>query len=378
MYDLSQIKLDYRFETIVRLTDISDEEYFGGTYKGYLSNSQLKLINPDEGGSPTKFISGFKDQKHSDALELGTAVHRMVLERDKYYVSDVVKPSGKIGDVCDTYHRLLQEGVEDKEALVKACQENNYYNTSLTEKRMEGVLTAGKDYLEHLSSAAACESCIILNSEMKERLDNCLTSVKNNQLITSLLNPVDPELGFPTALTFNEDVLVMKVKATMPSLKEDVFSDEEVELDLKVKIDNWTIDVENKILTLNDLKTTGGSIAAFAGQRVGSMYQGEEYIRRLDGSFQKFRYYRQMAMYAKMLRAYAEEKYGMDDTWTFNVNMLVVETSAPHLSHAFSVTGEWLLKGEYEMNQLVKRVAFHTLNGWSTFTDVDLTKITAI
>ena len=35
-----------------------------------------------------------------------------------------------------------------------------------------------------------------------------------------------------------------------------IYDNKCVRLPLKQKIDNWTIDVENKILTLNDVKTT--------------------------------------------------------------------------------------------------------------------------
>lgn len=36
----------------LQILDISDEEYFGEKYREYISNSRLKLIDPEEGGSP--------------------------------------------------------------------------------------------------------------------------------------------------------------------------------------------------------------------------------------------------------------------------------------------------------------------------------------
>ena len=57
---LSEIKLTPVLSSI-QILDISDEEYFGDKYKEYISNSRLKYIDPDEGGSPESFF----DETHS-------------------------------------------------------------------------------------------------------------------------------------------------------------------------------------------------------------------------------------------------------------------------------------------------------------------------
>lgn len=373
MYDLNQIKLNFRKETTERLENISDEAYFGEEYREYISNSSLKLINPDEGGSPTKFLVGNKSSGNNTAFELGTAVHRLILEKDKYYVNDVVKPDGKGGIVIESYFNLLKQGVDADEAIRTACEMNDYYTKSLTQARIDKLLEAGKPYLEHLQEEANCESCITLSSEMKDKLDSCLVSVSENKLIQDLLYPGEG------VKTFNEDVIIMKVNATMVSPDPLSFEDATIEMFIKGKIDNWSVDVENKILTLNDLKSTGGSIASFGGVLFETAgLNGDLYVKRTEGSFQKFRYYRQMAMYAFMLQSHAEEVYGFDDTWTFRVNMLVVETSAPYLSHVFQVSTPWLLKGKHEFQSLLKRIAYHRVNGFDKFTDVDLNKITTL
>lgn len=36
---------------------ISDEVYFSKEYSGYISNSRLKYINPEENGSPTLYLN---------------------------------------------------------------------------------------------------------------------------------------------------------------------------------------------------------------------------------------------------------------------------------------------------------------------------------
>jgi len=371
MYNLNQIKLKYRTETTTRLDNVSDADYFGPKYKDYVSNSLLKLINPEEGGSPTKFLTGYTGGMNGAALELGSAVHQMILEKGKYYVNDVEKPAGKVAQVMESYHRLLSEEYSPDKAILLACKECDYYTSNLTQKRIDNVLEAGKVYLEHLKAVSECIGCITLTSEQNVKLNACLKSVTENQLIMKLLEP-----GCPS---YNEDVMTMQVQASMDSPNPDKFDDEVIVFSLKAKIDNWSVDVENKILTLNDLKTTGASIATFAGTtfEVGGL-DGNVYTKRAEGSFQKFHYYRQMAMYAFILKSYAEHEYGFDDSWTFNVNMLVVETNAPYLSHVFAVGPQWLSKGDFEFTTLLKRLAFHKVHGFDTFTDINLKTITSI
>ena len=54
--------------------DISDEEYFGPNYRNFISNSKLKLINPDQGGTPESYKNGLKSEDTA-SLRLGSAIH---------------------------------------------------------------------------------------------------------------------------------------------------------------------------------------------------------------------------------------------------------------------------------------------------------------
>ena len=55
----------------IRLLDISDEEYFGSGYRNYISNSRLKLMNPEQGGSPELYKLGLGSTECSDSLYFG-------------------------------------------------------------------------------------------------------------------------------------------------------------------------------------------------------------------------------------------------------------------------------------------------------------------
>lgn len=67
--ELNDIQIIPLLDTL-RLQKISDEVYFSEKYKGYVSNSRLGLINPQQNGTPEKFFEGFKSG-YSSSLELG-------------------------------------------------------------------------------------------------------------------------------------------------------------------------------------------------------------------------------------------------------------------------------------------------------------------
>lgn len=378
MYNINGIKIELIDESVDRLVNIPDEEYFAGEdFKGYVSNSSMALINPDQGGSPTKFVTGFSAKKSTGALELGTAVHRMSLEKDKYYIDDLDKPTEKVCAVMDKYFGYIIAGNDPLEAIKDACIQSDYYAKNLTQVRIDNVLREGNDYLQQLYDKTKCADCIVLTREHKDRLEKCMNSIKANDAIVELLDrEVDDDF-----IKFNEDVFIMKAEATLAPNDPNDFEDKVKDLWLKIKVDNWSIDFKNKIVYLNDLKTTGGSIADFGGTDMENMaVSGEIYKKHQQGSFEKFHYYRQMAFYMRVLKAYVGKKYNAieENGWTFKANMLVVETNEPHYSHVFEVSQKWLDLGQYEYESLLKRIAYHNEYGYDSFINITLNGTTVL
>lgn len=86
--------------------DLSDEEYFK---RPGISNSRLKYINPKEGGSPLLYKNPPKFE-YSPSLELGSAVHQLILQPNDYELSEYDgKPSGKLGVFIDYVYKYRQE-----------------------------------------------------------------------------------------------------------------------------------------------------------------------------------------------------------------------------------------------------------------------------
>ena len=126
------------------------------------------------------------------------------------------------------------------------------------------------------------------------------------------------------------------------------YLDREGEIKFKLKIDNWTIDVENKVLVLNDLKTTGKPINNF-----------------MEKSFVYFNYSRQFAAYLYVLVQYCKKVYDFNfEDWSVKCNVIVVETSGNNDVGVFTVSKELIDSGRKEFCKLLKMVAYCELFGF--------------
>ena len=161
------------------------------------------------------------------------------------------------------------------------------------------------------------ERDFILNSEEVGVVLGCLESLKANSEAMEILFPKDPSI-----LRFNEFSIYTKVKVNTS------------EFYLKIKIDNWTLNLKTKEVYLNDLKTTGANIDTFVNGYYETYPTESEVIKVFHpGSFQKYSYYRQLAMYAKVLEMYVIKHYGFKPK--MYINIVAVETRDPYLSEVF-------------------------------------------
>jgi hypothetical protein len=320
----------------VRREDMSDETYFSEPFsKGYISNSKLGNLKKD---GKAGYLNGFK-KDYFESFFIGTVIHSQLLTPEEFTFQHYSeKPSAKLGAVMDKTLKLAKGGTITRDHIKMACKDVNYYSENITEKRIDSILEKGKDYL---ALTDYDDSVFRLNDNQFNIVENALKSCKRNSQINKLINPVDT-FGDPIE-SHCEDALFMDFVG--------IYDGKCVRLPLKQKIDNWTIDVENKTLTLNDVKTTS-----------------EKYIlgfKTEEGHFHSYSYYRQFYFYSQLLKEYCKIKYGYDDkTWTFNSNVIVIQTVDPFYTKVFPVTEEDYCLGKYDFEQLLKQVAYYEINGW--------------
>jgi len=300
--------------------DITDDQYFqDAPWKDYISNSKLGLVDPSTGGSVQLFTKSFDKTKRSKAFQTGTIVHSLLLQADNYGISDVIRPSGKLGELVYDLFKLRNRPTNTPtlvEAIDTVVKFHGYYNGKPSKKILLNAIRDGYAYYRHLGMYK--ERDFILSSEEVRTTLGCLESLKANKAAYAVLFPADPAI-----LRFNEMAIACDVMLN------------ETKYTLKAKIDNWTLDVANKVATLNDLKTSGAGLQNFV-EGYWEFYPGPKEDVRIfhPGSFQKYKYYRQLAMYAKILSLYIEKEYKFKPT--MNVNIVAVETKEPYYSETFN------------------------------------------
>lgn len=333
--NLSDIRLTPILDSVFR-EKISDEVYFSKEYSDYISNSRLKLINPDCDGSPLKYQAGLSNE-FSQGFMLGSCVHELLLQPEEFnLVEDLNKPGYKLGQVIDLIIKFRKEGNTIWDSIYQACTTIHYYENTIKSK-VPFIIREGFEY--YWKSKRYNSNDIILSLRDRNIVNSCLSNLKANRQVKNLINPTDI-FGDPI-LSYNEDAFFITLNGT--------YQDKSCQLKLKMKADNWSIDLENKIITLNDLKTTSSLIPDF-----------------MEHSFEHFYYYQQFALYSWILRRYAEKEYGFNkEEWQFNCNVIVVSTKGDNNTGVFKISQDHLERGRKLFCRLLKMVAFCEMNGYS-------------
>lgn len=327
-----KVKLTPLMETI-QFIEMSDEEYFSAKYADYTSNSKLALINPEQGGSPEMYLEGLgKHGKYSDSLTLGSAVHEMTLQQEKFFiVTNVDRPTAKLGSMADELYKHYSKPpfYVSELQIIEASNKIDYYKDKMSPEKIQNVLDKCTPYWKgKLETLIEDKAPIFLDAKSREKLQLCMASIDADKQMQKLLHP---EGFMETPISMNEAALFMDVKAE--------YDGKEVILKLKAKLDNFTYDTESGELVLNDLKTTGHWLTDF------------------PESFKKYHYSRQMGFYIWLLKLYIEQTYHTTPE-SLAANMLLVSTVPDYRCGVYKVTSKHIQEGFSEMKDLLQRVAY--------------------
>ena len=331
--ELKDIKLTPLLETL-RLEKISDKVYFSEKYSNYVSNSRLGLINPRQDGTPEKFFAGFSNT-YSSSLEIGSAVHELVLQPESFELSeDVGKPTAKLGMMADELYPTFINRDVTKEDVIKASDKVNYYKGKIDSNRFSEVVNSCKNYWNSRRNReldlSQDKEIIYMDNKSIEIVKSCVEALNKNTKAQDLLHPK----GLLEApISENEQAILLDVKAECPNGKEFI-------LHLKSKLDNYTIDLENNVITVNDIKTIG------------------KVVSEIDNNIKRFHYSREFAMYIYLLKLCAEKFYNLDNP-KIRANYLVVSTIPNFYSKVRPVTYSEIREGFHEFRTLLKYVAYN-------------------
>lgn len=325
----------------LRLQKISDEVYFSERYANYISNSRLSLINPDQDNDPKAFFEGLsKHSKYSDALIFGSAVHCLTLQPELFYLCfDVDRPTSKAGFMADELYNQFKGEDPTDEAIIAASDKIDYYKGKMNDKRIAELREKCENYwktrAEYEKITSSNKTPIYLDPKSRERVQQCVHALGQNKKIQDILTPTGI---LDTPVSENEQAILLDVRVEIPDC--DPFI-----LRLKSKLDNYTIDKETNTIVINDIKTIGKILSYF------------------EDNFDKFHYYRELAIYSWLLGLCAKKFYNMENC-TIKSNCLVVSTIPDYYTKVYEVTKEDFTKGWQEFKVLLRLVAYYYKEGY--------------
>jgi len=318
-----------------------------------VSNSSLKHINPDEGGSPVLFKEHWDKKAPSlktSSLEFGNLLHLAVLEPHLCnYEVDTSNTPDKIRDILKEMYSSIVEsnniatavtgdlhpvGQLDEYvyAIIEACDKQAYGRAWKDETRINKIMSQGAPYWELLRQTEK----FIITQEQLELMNNCMLGIKSNKRANNLMFSE----GDSNIVYYNE----LEVH----------WHDEKYSFPLKSKIDRLKLDHNEGTFTIIDLKTTAKTLGQF------------------KESFEKYRYARQMAFYTTA----AEEWIKQNANTTYEPNnpmICAVETKGANRAGLFQLSDKTWLEGGIEKRALLERLDHHFRNNqWNDDMETDI------
>lgn len=210
-----------------------------------------------------------------------------------------------------------------------------YYKDKLTSNRLSEFRIKAETYwrdrfLFESKNPPGEKERVYTDIKNFEILQNCLNSLNNDNNIQKLLHP---EGLTEDPIVSNEEAILMDIKIEIPDYESRIFK-------LKAKLDNFSIDKEENIITVNDLKTTSRPANQF------------------DPTY--FSYQREISFYSWLLSLAAKKFYSLEKS-KIKGNFLVVSTVPEYDTLVYPMTPKLFKQGLEEFKYLLKIVGYFNI-----------------
>lgn len=303
-----------------------EEEFYSKPF--YLSYSGLnKLLY-----SPQFFYKHYILQQREERLDShlidGKVIHCMLLNNGSFDELFIVSPSnlptGNTRLVVDKLYDIVKEGpglLQDYTIeIVEILKEIKLHQSLKTDQqRIDKIITDDtKSYFEFLKRKGRKD---IIDEETYQRCEASVNILKDNEIVLSLLglNGEDPKN------VFNEIPLEMKTHH---------------EFGLKGIIDNAKISYEDKIIYINDLKTSGKTLSEF------------------KESIDYYKYWMQAAIYERLIKDFCKDK--IDSSWRIQFTFIVIDRYQQ--VYAFPVSKGTMESWQEQLESKIEEARWHYTN----------------
>jgi len=337
-----------------------------------ISHSHLCKLDPLLGGHPKSFYKALTDPnigKDNPTFDNGNMLHHWLEHKDNFVISDINKPSEKLGQLADginnlalednwkndpmflevgkhdsqiqiedydTYKSIYQKiytkaATQEELAIFVACirfaRKQINYNSNLVESTYLKKVQEIVPYLEHLREA---DGKVILTSREKDTLNNAQESLANHPFAAKL---IFEQKGI------NEQEFFWKVPY---SANDSTLSVNEIPkfLHRKAKVDKHRIDEFNKTLDITDLKTSNFPVSTFP-----------------TGAYTKYALGRQLANYQNAF--FENHKEYISAEWKINLFNVVIQLNDEFPVMVFRTSNPSTFLFRKELADLEQRAAYH-------------------
>jgi hypothetical protein len=288
---------------------MKESEFYADIFRFSYSSLNKLLYSPKT--FYNEYVLGIKEIRTDAHLIEGKLTHYLMLEdasfTDRFILSPESLPTGNSKDVVDVVYAVVPEG-EDKplsyysDVILETLRQINLHQKLVDdkkpdkdgvqktgdEKRLEKILTKECiSYFDFLKTKAGRD---IIDQSTLDKCSQAAEALKANPKIVELLG--QDRVATDEFATYNElPIFVYKYK--------------DYPFGIKGILDNLVVDVEQKLVRINDVKTSSKSISEFPEAVV------------------YWKYWLQAAIYVELAKDFLSKV--IDDTWTIEFNFIVID-----------------------------------------------------
>ena len=318
-----------------------ESEFYADTFRFSYSSLNKLLYSP--GVFYQEYVLGIKEIRTDAHLVEGKLIHYLMLDEasfgDRFILSPESLPTGNSKDVVDVVFSLIKEG-EDKplwqysEEILETLRQINLHQKLVDdkkpdkdgiqktgdEKRLEKILTKEcVSYFDFLKLRAGRD---IIDQATLDKCTQAAEALKANPKIVELLG-LDKIVTEEFAIYNELPIFVSKYR--------------DYPFGIKGILDNLVVDVEKKLVRINDVKTSSKSISDF------------------PESVEYWKYWLQAAMYLELAKDFLDKV--LDDTWTIEFNFIVIDKY--NQVYAFKVSNESMKKWSEDLQVALNEGRYH-------------------
>lgn len=281
----------------------STENYYTDTSR--ISNSNIGWFIKYGPAYLHKMLTNPPEEESTAAMKKGTMIHMYLLQPeeffDNYEVKTITKPkSENQKKFCELFANSVE--LEPDLALLSAYK-GAYSTTNQTDdlvlSKAKEMASTFKSYITHLKEQ---DSKTVISKYDIAMLENIRDNIENHKLAKELLNPSEGETHHEFHI--NWEFGGVKCKSLLDSIN---------------------FDIENKICTIVDLKTT-------------------VHIGCFEESMKEYDYLRQLCFYNMAVKWYLFNELNEDiGSWKFKFYIIAIDTVGDNEIRVFKITEDQVL-----------------------------------